>query len=67
MRKCFMSDGDGRYFAIPVDQRGFFNDVLDRAIEYDDYEEFEEEFGGDQLDHHISWYSFENLEEIYED
>jgi len=64
MRKCFVQDDDARWFAIPVDKRGFFNEVLDRGIEENDFEEFEEEFGGDQLDHHPSWYSFENLEEI---
>jgi hypothetical protein len=66
MRKCFMSDDDGNWFSVDVDRRGFFNELLDQSIENDDYEEFEEEFGGDQLDYHPSRYSFENLEEIHD-
>jgi hypothetical protein len=66
-RKCFIADDDGHWFAIDTDRRGFFNDLLDQSIEDNDYEQFEEEFGGDQVGHHISWYSFENLEEIHED
>lgn len=62
-RMCFMRDDDGHWYAIEFDRRGFFNDLLDKSIRDEDYEEFENEFGDGRLGSHISRYSFEDLRE----
>ena len=59
-RKCFLSDDDGHWFAVDVDRKGFFNLCVDN----EDWDALEEEFGTDELNMHVSNYSFENLEEI---
>jgi len=71
-RKCFLQDNDSHWYAVEVDQKGFFNTLMDRTARYDEdddkyweaLDEFEEKFSGDMLDMHVSNYSFENLEEM---
>ena len=69
-RKCFLSDNDGHYYAVEVDRKGFFTDLLDACYMLDEdestenQEQFEEEFGSDRLNMHISNYSFDDLQEM---
>ena len=61
-RKCFLTDEDGRWFTVNVDQKGFFNSL----VENEDWESLDCEFGTDELNRDISDYSFDNLREIFD-
>jgi hypothetical protein len=63
MRKCFLTDDSGHWYAVPVDSKGFFNFLCDQSDEEEDWEEFEDNFGDMRLDRHISSYSFNDLQE----
>jgi len=61
-RHCFKCDEDGHWYLIKVEEKKRFDKLL--YDEDDEYEQFEEAFGNNRLDMHISNYSFIDCKRI---
>jgi hypothetical protein len=68
MRKFFLMDEDGFWYAVPVDKRGFFRD-LDRKVMHSqvNLDVWETEFGSMRLTEGVSDYSFDDMQEDIEE
>lgn len=63
---CFAQDEDSHLYIIPVEEKESFAEMMEKAYEDEDFDEFEEKFGKYRKGMHFTNYCFSDPEEIDE-